>query len=360
MHRARLMLLLLLVVYFDSWPTDARAQEQDGDDKPPAVEQIRWFGNDALPAGKLADHILTQSPPWYRFWETRRLHEDEIREDMQRISALYRQYGYYEANAQYTIIGGEDATRVTIHVRIDEGEPVRIRSLRIHMPDGGDPTAHPLIKKKAWKKLLSRLDLQRDQIFELAPYRDARAQILAWLAELGYPRAQLEGGAEVDLKRHWADVAWSLSLGPRVRLGDVEIAGLEKVEERIVRREIRLDPGQWYSARAIAKTRRRIQNLGLFRYTVVEAQAPEGDPDYEDEASLLDPPEEVTWPVSIRLAERPARRVRIGGGWGTDTSFRGELSWHHRNFFGGARHMDVGLLGSGLGATFRPSFMEPY
>ncbi|MCP5044985.1 MAG: outer membrane protein assembly factor, partial [bacterium] len=75
---------------------------------------------------------------------------------------------------------------------------------------------------------------------------------------------------------------------------------------------------------------------------------------------LLDPPEEVTWPVSIRLAERPARRVRIGGGWGTDTSFRGELSWHHRNFFGGARHMDVGLLGSGLGATFRPSFMEPY
>ncbi len=107
--------------------------------------------------------------------------------------------------------------------------------------------------------------------------------------------------------------------------------------------------------------------LSLFRWTVVEAAAPivpeEGaDETAERSTQTLDansPTGEATWPVDVRVAERPPRRIRMGGGWGTDTSFRAELSWHHRNFYGGARHADVSVRYSGIGALVRPTFTEP-
>lgn len=360
------------------------------------VAQIRFEGNDELSGGDLRDHMLTQSPPWYRFWDRLPFYEDEIREDMKRLVALYRQHGHYEAQASYELIRSEEGPGVTIEITIDEGKAVRLEHLIIRLADGADPATHPLFDARKWQRLIRRVPVRPGRKFRLGEYQATRKGILAWVAERGFPNAQLEGSAEVDLPTRKARVEWTLLLGPRVRLGEVGIEGLEDVGKYIVEREIRLEPGEWYSLTAMAKTRRRVQNLGLFRWTIVEALPPvpettppitpesEAEPDTTAEASQAaegvatkapddspeprppEPPEEETapadetWPVSIRVAERRPRRVRIGGGWGTDTSFRGELSWHHRNFYGGARHMDVSVRYSGLGASFRPSFMEPY
>ncbi len=346
------------------------------------VDQIRFEGNEELSAGDLRDHMLTQAPPWFRFWTRLPFHEDEVREDMKRLTALYRQHGYYEAQANYSLVRSAESPGVTVHIEIDEGKAVRLERLTIALPNGQSPETHPLFEAKRWRRLVSRLLLREGRKFRLAEYQASREAILTWVGERGFPSAQLEGSAEVDMPTHRARVDWILIPGPRVRLGDVRIEGLEDVDRFIVEREIRLDPGEWFSLRALAKTRRRIQNLGLFRWTIVEALPPprttagddievgveDAEEDIErdvvetEEPQPLEEPrlDEETWPVSVRVAERPPRRVRVGGGWGTDTSFRGELSWHHRNFFGGARHMDVGLRYSGLGASFRPSFMEPY
>ena len=363
MLRARPMLLLVVAQCLIG-ATDARAQANDADTagdaggEHPTVQRVDWTGNAALSRSILREHILTQATRWPRFWQRFPFYEDETREDMHRISALYRQHGYFEARAEYELSFSEDGSRVAIAIRVQEGEPVRIDSLRVRLSNGHDPGTHPLIDARDWKKLVARLDLTRGKIFRLDDYRTAREMILNWVAERGFPQAQLEGGANVDLKQHRTEIDWTLSLRSRVRFGEIEIEGLENVEERIIRREIRLEPGEWYSTRAMARTRRRIQNLDLFRWTVVDAEAPDHDVVAPDRAS--ESPGEVVWPVSIRLAERPPRRIRAGGGWGTDTSFRAELSWHHRNFFGGARRMDVGIRYSGLGATFRPSFVDPY
>ncbi len=315
------------------------------------VQSIAWQGNEVISSRDLRAHILTQAPRWPRFWVDHPFHEDELAGDMGRIAALYRLHGYYETRAEYSLVYDESEMRAIVEIRIDEGVSVETKSVQIRLPDGTDPASHSLVAREAWDELLASLPLRSGKTFKLEWYRDASQKILAHFMELGFPRAQLVGGAQVDLARHEVTVEWTLELGRRIQLGEAEISGLESVEEFIVRREIRFEPGQWYSASAMAKTRRRLQNLGLFRWSAVEAEPPD--------ASVA-PDLETTWPVQIRLTERPPRRVRVGGGWGTDTSFRAELSWHHRNFFGGARHADVSLRYSGLGATIRPAFTEPY
>ncbi len=377
----QLMLLWGLTLVLASFALPSHAQEDEApkpgepdetaepSEQQHFVEQLRFDGHDALGAGELRDHMLTQAPPWYRFWARLPFFEDEVHEDMKRLVALYRQHGYYEATANVALLYSTESPGVTVDIEIEEGQPVRMGRLRITLPSGATPDEHDLIDTRKWHKLMRRLPMREGRVFRLGDYQASREAIHIWMSERGFPTARLLGSAEVDLPRHLASVDWTLVLGPRVRLGDVAVEGLKDVDDYIVEREIRLDPGEWYSPRAMAKTRRRIQNLGLFRWTIVEALPP------EDEAEQVEATptaaaakeeegdgdgDEVVWPVSVRVAERPPRRVRLGGGWGTDTSFRAELSWHHRNFFGGARHMDVSIRYSGLGATFRPSFMEPY
>jgi outer membrane protein assembly complex protein YaeT len=356
-----------------------RADETEPSVTRQIVQSIEWRGNKTLTEGELRDHILTQSSRWPRFWVTYEFREEELREDMKRIAALYRLRGYYEVKAEYSLIFdsdpsedssgeradgvdrseglGEDpneaaASSVAISIRIDEGVPARTRSIRIRFEDDSDPSTHPLIDRKPWKERVASLPLRKDQPFELEHYRGSGQKLRAYLAELGFPQARLIGGAEVDLVEHSVAVNWVLDLGPRIEIGEIEIEGLEDVAEAIVRREISFEPGQWYSLSAMALTRQRLQNLSLFRWTVVELDVP------EDPASSLQA--EAVWPVRVRLSEGSPRRVRLGGGWGTDTSYRAEISWHHRDFFGGARHSDVTARYSDQATVLRPAFMEPY
>lgn len=339
-------------------PVAIASEKAEGTPTPafkPVVSSITFIGNNAISTGDLRDHIVTQATNWLRFWQTHRFRKREIADDMDRIAALYRLRGYYETVATHTFSSNESGARVAIEIRIDEGLPVHTDDVAITLPDGAPPFAREEIEELAWNDFMTSLALRSGERFELERYGNAREKILAFVAQRGFPLAQVNGGAEVDLVSHKVEIKWTLDLGRRIRMGPVEIEGLEDVDRYIVRREITLEPGQWYSPAAMSRTRRKLQNLGLFRWTVVEAEPPETDEERGAESSDGD-----IWPVYVRVAERSPRRIRLGGGWGTDTSFRGELSWHHRNFFGGARQADVALRYSGLGGAVRPSFTEPY
>lgn len=356
MHGPRMQSLLILIVAALFVADPIWADEEETPEALPVVQSIEWLGNDAISTRDLRDHILTQATRWTQFWVTHAFRESELRGDMDRIATFYRLHGYYETVAEYSLVFDEPRSKVAIEIRIDEGKPVRTQSVRVRFPDGAHPTTHPLVEREHWEEFVASFPLGQGEIFVLQHYRTTSEMILAYFAELGFPQARLDGGAEVDLAHHVVAVAWTLELGGRVQFGEIEISGLEAVDEYIVEREIRFEPGEWYSVGAMARTQRRLQNLGLFHWTNVEAEPSEA----EERTPPTTTHDETTWPVKIRVAERSPRRVRIGGGWGTDTSFRGELSWHHRNFFGGARRANVTLRYSGLGASFRPSFVEPY
>lgn len=362
MRGPKFELVAAIITVFVVIAQPSAAEDETPKRKKLVVRSIEWIGNEAITSRKLRAHILTQSTTFPRFWVAHKFREDDLIGDMDRIAALYRLRGYYEAKAEYRITRDDAGEMVAIEIRIDEGAPVHTYQFVIRLDNGRAVSSHPLIDGHAWEEFLATLRLHRGKVFKLDHYREAREKTLAYLAEQGLPEARLNGGAEVDLKLHRATVHWDLTTGRHIRLGEVRISGLDSVDEKILRREIRLEPGETYSLSRMAETRRRLQNLNLFRWTVVEAEAAEADdseePDTPEEPEAAN--NEATWPVDIRVAERPPRRVSVGGGWGTDTSFRAELAWHHRNFFGGARHADVALRYSALGASLRPTFMEPY
>jgi outer membrane protein assembly complex protein YaeT len=320
------------------------------DDREPVVAKLRFEGVEAFETRALEDHLLTAAPSWKPWVPDPSFDEQTLREDLDRVVGLYREWGYYEAQAEYELDWNRGRSKVRILIRVHEGEPVRVAERSILLPAG------PWLASPQRDALLADLPLAEGAIFGAAPYRKAKDELVRRLANLARPEASLEGGAEVDLEQRSARVRWAVDPGPEVHFGPVSVEGLVDVDAELVLRELALDEGDLFSAAALDAGQRSIYGLGLFRSVTVqgkrpgpEAEAPEGRRD---------------WPVVVRVEERPPRTVRIAVGYGTEDSFRARVGWTHRNFYGAARTLELTAKYSSLVAGLesrltQPRFLDP-
>jgi outer membrane protein insertion porin family len=313
-------------------PAAPAAASEDASEQPAHVESIEWHGVSAVDRKLLEDAILTAHPSWLDrvlFWRAKPIFRaDALERDMQRIADAYAAEGYFEASARYEVAWNDAHDRVRIDLFVTEGEPVHLAAWELDFPDDVTVPAEQRLELRA-------LLPHPDAVFGSRIYRDTRDAVLRKFADLGNPAASLEGGAEVDLATHTARVLWIAKPGPLVHLGAIEITGLDRVQEKIVRRELQFREGDVYSGKRIDESERRVSDLGLFRSVAIQAKRPES-PQQDQPAGSQE-----VWPVEVRVAERDPRSFRISVGYGTEDQFRVRGSWLHRNFLGEARRLEL-------------------
>ena len=92
----------------------------------PVLAAIRFQGNDHVSAGELMDHIAT-APTSGFFSKTARYYDaDLFAIDLKRIERWYNRKGFYEVKIVGVDELRDDAGRVTLVVKIDEGRPSKI------------------------------------------------------------------------------------------------------------------------------------------------------------------------------------------------------------------------------------------
>jgi outer membrane protein assembly complex protein YaeT len=292
----------------------------------PVVVDLEWEGVDHVSRRDLARAIVTHGPDW-RFWRPKPpFDEFALEEDLGRVAAYYRDHGFFEASAGSQLEWNEARSEVRIRIVVEEGAPTTLVAVRVELTD--PPRGAP----EAWEEIRSGLPLHIGRAFGADDYRRARQELLQRLANAGHPAPVLEGGAEIDLAAREAVVDWSVDPGAPVRFGPIRVDGLERVEERIVRRELAFAPGDLYSLDAQLASQRALAELGLFRAVVIE---PERGAQDDPEAS------QQQWPMRVRVEERARRTLRIGVGYGTEEFIRARVNWRHRNFLGDARMLDL-------------------
>ncbi len=349
----------------------------------PRVDRLRWKGQQELSTARLASVVFTQGPDW-RFWKRNpEFSEPTLIGDMDRIVALYALHGFYEATANYTLDWNAELTAVKVTIQIDEGPAVTLTRFEIELPPDLDIPAGQL------EALLEDLPLVEGRQFSAERYAASKHLLLDRLAEAAHPSARIEGGATVELDDHEAEVAWRVVAGPTVQFGEVAIEGLYRVDQKTARREVRIEPGERYSTRALQRTRRSMQQQGLYSWVIVHAQRDESEPtsdpdidvrettapgtdgapsceaaagDCDDPARAAPRVEEApeTWPVEIRVKERSPYTFDAMVGYSSDEDFRAEVGWRNVNFLGDARRLRFGALYSGILTKLEAEFTQPY
>lgn len=129
-----------------------------------------------------------------------------------------------------------------------------------------------------------------------------------------------------------ADVRFSIHEGPQYRVGQVLIQNNKLVSAKIIRRELRVSPGDLFSQ---AKVYEGIRRLYLTQYFE------KIDVHYSTAAAH-------TVDTTIAVKERPTQYFKGGVGYGAETKERFSLGFENRNFLGNARRLDVKLTHSGF------------
>jgi len=246
--------------------------------------------------------------------------------------------GYFSANVTSEI--DRSTTPETVRLRVEPGEPTTVGPVDLIVvgtaalggPKGSELAAR---MRQDWS-------LPKGAVFRQADWAAAKTGAARVFAVDRYAAAKLiESRADVDPETHTAALSVTVDSGPPFRFGALDVTGVQKYSESLVRNLATFAPGEPYTAEALQVFLRRLNGSGYF----ASAQATvEAEPAQADAA-----------PVHLRVIEAPEKKISAGAGFSTDTLYRAQLSYDNFNVdHDGLRfHADIDAEAKIQSATLR-------
>ena len=244
-----------------------------------------------------------------------RLARDAVDQSREAVSTQ----GYFTPAIDVDVDRKTQPITVTLHVK--PGQPTRIGEVTINVTgpavdDGGAGTA-------AVSELTRNWGLPKGAIFRQPAWDAAKVRAVATLVASPYAAAKIVASeARIDPSTREGTLRVDIESGPPFRVGHLEITGLSRYSEALVRNYSTIKLGDLYSAAALDQYLRRLNGTGYF----ASAQAAiDTDPAKADDAT-----------VKLALIEAPIKTFESGIGYSTDTEFRINASYRNVDINGHA------------------------
>lgn len=317
------------------------------------VGSIAIEGNEEIETSALRRVIETRPRNRFTFWRDRPEFDLFVFEDdLERLVRFYESEGYFKARVDWRLESRRttESEILSLVVLVTEGPRARVTSIEIDPPEDAltgapvrtadeeaiDPTT--TIRPK-WA-------LEVGSPFREADYQRFEAQLRAVHLDRSHASVATKRSARVRPDKEGVAIRYDITPGPPARFGPITIEGLEKVDRRLIERELTFEPGDRFSLSRIEESRRRLQLLDLFASIQLEWTT---DPASNDVAA-----------ISIRLREKKPRELRIGAGYSTEERARGHVRWQNRNWLGGGRRLLLSGRYSNLIRAAGISFAQPH
>ncbi|MBK1735487.1 outer membrane protein assembly factor [Halorhodospira abdelmalekii] len=221
-----------------------------------------------------------------------------------RVQESLEAVGYY--NAEIEVRAHHEETRWRLVILIDPGEPVRIRTVNLHIH--GEAAHDP-----AFAGIEERMPIRTGEIFHHGRYATARRMVQNLALERGYFDGRFTvRRVDVDLAENAADIHLYYASGPRYRFGAVEFAD-SPLADAFLQRMVPFSPGEAYTAAQIGQLNRSLRDSGYFREVGVRPVPEAGEPG------------EV--PVEVQVQPLARHEITTGVGYTTDWGARVRLGW---------------------------------
>jgi len=128
------------------------------------------------------------------------------------------------------------------------------------------------------------------------------------------------------------------------RLEKIIIEGNDKTKEKVITREINIEPGDLFNFDTAKKSLQKIYNLGYF----------------EDVSMKLEPgSEEDKIVLVIKVIEKNTGKFGVGAGYNSEEGLMGFTSYEESNLFGGGQKLEAKVEIGGR-TTYKIAFLEPW
>lgn len=227
------------------------------------VGSVTFKGTRAIKTAALAAALATRASDRLP-WGTKR-HFDRARfdADIKRVEAFYADRGYPDARViSFDVRLNTKQDKVDVTITVSEGEPVRVRSVRLE----GFEVVPPDHLTALDRTIPLEPGDPRDRLL-VAVTRERSANELK---DHGFPYAQVM--AEEQMSDRQVDLVFRAQPGTQAKFGPVEISGYESVSEEMIRRVLAFHPGDLYRRSLVQESQRRLYAMELFQFVTIETR----------------------------------------------------------------------------------------
>jgi outer membrane protein insertion porin family len=299
------------------------------------IRKIEFSGNTQF-SDRALKKVMETSERGIFSWITKSglLDEKKLESDIERITAFYHNHGYIRARAGDPKINYKDDGDLIITIQIVEGERFTVNEVAVE----GE-----LIEPE--EVLLKKLTIKKEKFFNREVVRNDVLTLRGVYADQGYAYAEVGPVISEDDKNQQVDITYRVSPGDKVRFERINIYGNTVTRDKVIRRELDVVEGEYFTGVGLRKSTERLHRIGYFED--LEIQTKKGS---RDDLMVLD----------INVKERPTGSFSIGAGYSGYEGAIGLLQVSQNNLFGRGQRLAASVRASGKGTQFDLRFTEPW
>ena len=276
------------------------------------VHKIYIDGNEVLSDRKLKRAMKKTNEKWdiLKIFSQKKFVRTDYEDDKQRIIDKYNEKGYRDAVITADSVVNYDDKTVDVYITVDEGKKYYINSVswvgNTVYPSAVLNEVLGIRKGDVYNQKLLNKRTQEDD--------DAVANLYMNNGYLFYQLIPVEARVQGDS----IDLEMRMFEGKQARINKVVINGNDRLYEKVVRRELRVRPGDLFSKDDLMRSAREIAQTGHFDPEKMDIR-----PEPNEDNGTVD--------IILNLESKANDQIEFSAGWG-QTGILGKLSLKFTNF----------------------------
>lgn len=259
--------------------------------------------------------------------------ESDYHDDLNRIIEKYNEKGYRDAKILFDSVARYDEKAVDVYITVEEGKKYYISDI--------DWVGNTVFTTEFLNEVLN---IEPGEVYNQKRLNkrtseddDAVANLYMDRGYLFYQLVPIEKNVHGDS----IELEMRMFEGPQARINRVVINGNDRLYEKVIRRELRVRPGELFSKQALMRSAREIAQTGHF-----DPESMDIRPEPNEENGTVD--------ILFNLTSKANDQIEFSMGWG-QTGIIGKLALKFTNFsIKNLLHPSTykGLIPQGEGQTF--------
>ncbi len=302
------------------------------------VQQINIIGNEEFSDGKLRGEMVTKQSRFYRFFSSSDTYDpDRLAFDQQKLRQFYLTEGY----ADFRVISAvaeltPDKRDFIITYVVEEGERYKF----------GEVLVESEIRDFTPEFLTPQLPMKSGDFYNAKQVEDTVERLSETAGLFGYAFADVRPQFSRNKETLTMDILFQVAESDRVYVERIDINGNTLTQDKVVRREFRLNEGDAFNSFQVKRSANRIKSLGFFQETL------------EIEQKQGSAPDRII--LEANVEERATGELQLSAGFSSVENFILQASVRQRNFRGKGQELRASVSYSSFSQSIELGFTEPY
>lgn len=301
------------------------------------IRQINIVGNEAFTDEEILDTFELGTPNWLSWYKGNdRYSRESLQGDLEKLRSFYMDRGYANFRIESTQVAiAPEKDDIFITINVEEGLVYRLGEVKL--------SGTFVVPKEELERYV--LSVKGDR-FSRRLVTTTQELLQNRLGLDGYAFAKVDPIPTTNDETGEVSFNYIIEPGNRVYVRNITFSGVTRINDEVLRRQMRQLEGGWLSNAAVTRSEQRIQRLPYIKSVESETTPVAGAPDLVD--------------IEFKVEENPSAQIGGGIGYSEQQSYMLNASLAEANWLGTGKRVALELNSGSYADIYSFSHTDPF